>query len=341
MSDILLQISKQSEAALTQIQQSRLPPTPEIYAVFFTHEAGQIPELSEALEKARLQSGGISAVTCEALYHKYVGSQRQQEILTHAAETIDTELRQMVATLGDMKGGASRYSDKLSNFSNSLGGDVSVEQLRALVGHLTHETREVLEQNQKLQQQLNGSFSQIADLKQNLDKAKQESLLDALTGVGNRKAFNADILRQMSEASERNEPLCLLMLDIDFFKRFNDRHGHLVGDQVLKLVARSLLENLKGRDMVARYGGEEFAILLPQTRLVDAAKVADALRRIVGNKKIIRRPSNEDLGGITLSVGLTAYISGEKAEDLIARADAALYRAKQQGRDRVVLQELP
>src|SRR6185369_9306419 len=103
--------------------------------------------------------------------------------------------------------------------------------------------------------------------KEDLSKAQKETLTDPLTGVGNRKHFANELKRLAKEADETKTPLSLLMIDIDHFKKFNDTHGHQVGDQVLKLVGRTMTENLKGRDIVCRYGGEEFVVLLSQTRI--------------------------------------------------------------------------
>ena len=131
------------------------------------------------------------------------------------------------------------------------------------------------------------------------------------------------------------KPMSMIMNDIYFFKKFNDSHGHLLGDEVLKLVARSLVSGVKGRDTVARYGGEEFGVILPETSLSNAYRVADQLRDLVKNKRITIRSTGKDLGRVTLSLGVSLYRPGEAANSLIKRADAALYFAKRNGRDRV------
>ena len=129
--------------------------------------------------------------------------------------------------------------------------------------------------------------------------------------------------------------MTLLMVDIDHFKRFNDTHGHLVGDHVLKLVAKVLTEGVKGRDTVARYGGEEFSVILPHTALANALKVAEQLRASVGSRQIINRTRNANYGSVTLSVGAAEYRPGEDLLALMRRADDALYTAKRGGRNRV------
>ncbi|CAO3400004.1 Putative diguanylate cyclase (GGDEF domain) [Azospirillum palustre] len=138
------------------------------------------------------------------------------------------------------------------------------------------------------------------------------------------------------EASVRDEqPLSLLMVDIDHFKSFNDTHGHLVGDHVLKLVARMLTECIKGRDTATRYGGEEFAIILPRTSLENATRLAEQVRVFVGGRQIVNKARNANYGTVALSVGVAQFRPGEPALTLVRRADQALYAAKRSGRNRV------
>jgi diguanylate cyclase len=126
------------------------------------------------------------------------------------------------------------------------------------------------------------------------------------------------------------------MCDIDHFKRFNDTWGHQTGDQVLRLVANCLSENVKGRDTAARYGGEEFVVILRQTALDGAAKLADQIRGNVENKKLVKKSTGDILGTITISIGVAQLRADDTPELLIQRADRALYRAKNTGRNRVV-----
>ncbi len=133
------------------------------------------------------------------------------------------------------------------------------------------------------------------------------------------------------------EPLMLLLIDIDHFKRVNDTWGHQTGDQVLRLVAATLSSATRAGDFVARYGGEEFAVILPGTRPDAALAVAERVRRSFEGRDIVARTSGKSIGGVTLSAGGAQYDPGEKLADWIERADQALYSAKKGGRNRVML----
>jgi diguanylate cyclase len=131
------------------------------------------------------------------------------------------------------------------------------------------------------------------------------------------------------------------MFDIDHFKSFNDSYGHLTGDQVLRLVGMSLKQTIKGQDITARYGGEEFAVVLPNTALRQALTVADHIRRAIMAKELKKKSTGEILGRVTISVGVSILKSDDDTDSLIERADACLYAAKRNGRNRVICEVDP
>jgi diguanylate cyclase (GGDEF)-like protein len=166
------------------------------------------------------------------------------------------------------------------------------------------------------------------------------STIDGLTGVANRRHFDETLALEWRRAARTQAPLSLLLLDIDFFKAFNDSVGHLAGDECLRRVAQALREGVhRAGDLVARYGGEEFAVLLPETGPQHAQQVALMLRDLIASMKIAHAAS--PLGGrVTMSIGVASTVPPRDQhtipEDFLRDADAALYEAKRQGRDRVV-----
>ena len=212
---------------------------------------------------------------------------------------------------------------------------MSEAELRKLAQRLLGETRRMQDANQQLEQKLEASRDDIAGLQRDLDEVRRESMLDPLTKIFNRKSFDEGMLKAFADA-ENGTQFCLMLVDIDHFKRFNDTWGHQTGDQVLRLVAMTLKSNIKGKDMAARYGGEEFAAILPETDLEGAVIVADNIRRAVQAKELLKRSTNEKLGRITASFGVAMYKVGDTPSSLIERADRCLYAAKHAGRNRVL-----
>ena len=236
--------------------------------------------------------------------------------------------------------GADAYSNALEAFSGAISLDDGKE-VQALIAKMMQQTQEMQQQNNMLRDQLAHSSDEVKELRGNLESVKREAMTDVLTDIGNRKYFDIKLRELADKAMTEGEPVSLLLFDVDNFKDFNDSHGHQLGDQVLRLVARTLKESVKGRDVVARYGGAEFAVVLSGAGLEDAMKVGDGIRALVAKRRIIRKSTGEQIAAITISAGVARYRSGEPLSELIARSDAALYRAKDAGRNRVQAEMMP
>ena len=167
----------------------------------------------------------------------------------------------------------------------------------------------------------------------------KHATLDALTGFNNRRQLEERIKQEVSSAKRQKRNLCAIMTDIDFFKSVNDTYGHAVGDLVLKTVSRVIKLQLRDYDIAGRYGGEEFSIILPYTKLIEAKMVAERLRRAVEKTKIDISKLNSDVSekeiGVTISLGISEYIDGDDEKTILQKADKALYKAKESGRNKV------
>ncbi|MET0181843.1 MAG: GGDEF domain-containing protein [Caulobacterales bacterium] len=168
-----------------------------------------------------------------------------------------------------------------------------------------------------------------------------ESLTDGLTGLANRRMFDETLRMRIGEARGSRADLCLLMCDIDFFKRFNDTWGHHTGDQVLRFVASALQSHALPDHLISRYGGEEFGVILPRMSLEAARQMAERVRGTIQAKRLRRRSTNEDLGQVTVSMGIARLQPGDTMQGLMERADACLYASKREGRNKVTTENVP
>jgi len=188
----------------------------------------------------------------------------------------------------------------------------------------------IIEANGRLQEQLKSAEVKLQEQAHEIEVREADALTDVLTGVANRRAFNAELARRIAEWQRRQTPFCLLMVDVDHFKKFNDQHGHLAGDAVLRGVAQGLQQSVRQMDIVARYGGEEFAVITPATTLTDAEPGAI---RLGGHIAGCQFEFEGKTLKVTVSGGLAQALTGEDEASLIKRADEALYSAKKAGRN--------
>jgi diguanylate cyclase len=330
-----------ADLALSQIKALELPAIPRNFELWFTYATGHIPELNQAINEALSRAKGLPDAELDALYDRFFGSRRVQDKIDEVGTRLVDEIGQVVAMVEAATGSASSYSESLAGVTRELANAKDRDQLKNAVATLVRASREAEATNRSLEERLKASRNEINKLQENLESVRNESLTDQLTGLANRKCFDQSLLRAMADADQRHEPLTLLLTDIDHFKRFNDTYGHLTGDQVLRLVAMSMKQNLKGLDLAARYGGEEFAIILPQTPLRSAITVAEHIRKAVMAKELMKRSTGEHLGRLTVSIGAALYRSGESPASLIERADQCLYAAKRNGRNLVLCETDP
>jgi diguanylate cyclase len=329
-----------AEIALGQIKALRQPATPRNYEVWYNYATGYNPSLNELINETLARNGTLSERDIDEVYNTYLSPTRLTDRIDKVSSRVMDEIEQVMSMVDSAVGNASTYSANLAGVSQQL-GSADRDGLRAIVEGLVQTAKDMELANSKLEARLTASKQQINQLQENLEVARTESLTDPLTSLSNRKFFDQALTNAIAEANAQNETLSLLMTDIDHFKTFNDTFGHLTGDQVLRLVALSVKQNVKGQDIAARYGGEEFAVILPNTTLRAGVTVADHIRRAVMSKELMKRSTGEHLGRVTISIGVAVSRPGDTAQSLISRADACLYAAKRNGRNRVICETDP
>ena len=328
-------VAEISKSALNYIQTLDLLATPETYEVWFTYYARTRPDLIRAIDHLFDKKTDITDAVCSDLYNKFLSDYKNEDRIRQTGEQLQDTITSVSDSMLSAKNVTHSYSQKLVDIVTKL-NESSPEDAKKIIQDTSKETEAILLENQKLEERLKQSTAVVEDLKKDLEFIKREAVTDGLTGLSNRKAFDEEIEKIILESKAENKTFTLLIIDIDHFKQFNDKYGHQVGDQVLKLVARTLKDGLKGRDFAARYGGEEFAILLPETPKEAAIMVGNSLRKALAGKDVVNRSTGDVLGRITMSIGVCEFAPELNAEELIERADKALYEAKHAGRNQVI-----
>ncbi len=202
----------------------------------------------------------------------------------------------------------------------------------AILRELVRESRDVRMSTLHFRSQLSNAEKEIKELREALNETRKLANEDALTNLLNRRAFDLEL----DSLIRSKRPFSLIMADIDRFKSFNDEYGHLLGDQVLRIVGKRLREASKEGITAYRLGGEEFAILVPNRALALTRQMAESLRRIIERMSILDRKSGRRIDHITASFGVGEYSGQETGDSLVERTDKLLYKAKELGRNRVM-----
>jgi len=321
--------------AFSRIDKENLPATPDFFELWYSYYSGNNAEVVRSIDIMVNQEFELTIERCRELHRRLLNNDRSKETLAKAEEIVGNTLSDVDSAFTSLKSSNEDFGGSFESVSSQIANTSDPEELKKLVAGMVAETQQMMSENKTLESKLQKSSSTMQELKQEMETVRKEAFTDGLTGIANRKKFDQEVEMMVANARENDETLSLMICDIDHFKSFNDTYGHQIGDQVLRLVARVFHDGVKGRDLPCRYGGEEFVIILPETALENAQKVADVLRNAVKSKEIRNRATGETLTSVTVSMGV-AQLSGEETiKEWIERADKALYRAKRMGRDRV------
>lgn len=319
--------------AVALLANNNIPVSPFNYRMGYDFVAGINDVLRKALDELAAEPG--RQIT-EYLWDIYQRSYMHDDQTLIA---IRGELRNIITSMQrDIKGSEgilSGYLARLNQFNAVLTGPSSPQAMEVEVKKIIEATRDT----ERSQRQVNAQVSQLAmdleSMRKELAYIREESLTDSLTGVSNRKAFDIALEDRIHRARREKSIFSVLIADIDYFKQVNDNYGHLIGDKVLRFVASSFKRCVKGKDLVARFGGEEFAVILDNTDISGASAVAEQIRQAVYSGIIKDMNNKKTLDRISISIGVAQYNASDLPNDILQRADEALYLAKDRGRNRV------
>jgi diguanylate cyclase len=324
-----------ADSAIATLRRLEVPPTPANYAIWYEYHAGMSPNLQRTIDVLISNKAVFDESTLQDLYSTFFSSAKEAQAVR------ETSVRAL-QTLQDIAGVADFAHHDAQAFGVTLRGLASkdlgetLDNLRSLIENLVLESKRMAGRSEYVGLRMRESAGKIEALERNLEDAIRDSSLDGLTGVANRKSFDAAIRRTAGDAMNSGDDLALLMIDIDHFKRVNDTWGHQTGDAVLRHLAQTLQKAVRGGDHVARYGGEEFTVILPHTDGPAAVTVAENIRLALAREPLML-DLTPPLTPITVSIGAACYEPGDPLAEWVGRTDAALYCAKREGRNRVQL----
>ncbi|MEH6462436.1 MAG: GGDEF domain-containing protein [Shewanella psychromarinicola] len=337
MSNTLLQTAAANlKKAVPLMLKYRIPTTPTNYALWYAYVGEQNPLLNQELDIAVKQNQTCSPVTSELLYRKHVADPVELNV-REMRKNLDAMVCELSQSLKDTNSDTETFQTqidkdfkKLSNLENQ---GFSLEQVIGIVRNIVKESSSIRSSTVSFTEQLQKAQSEIDTLKTRLAESEKDMLFDALTNVLNRRAFNDDIEAQISSDPAGT---CLILIDIDHFKIFNDNFGHQLGDLVLKTVAKRTQEACRDGIKLYRFGGEEFAIIVPSSQFRVARQLAEAIRRALEKLSVKDRRNDKVIDSITASFGVAEWKPKQNVSQLIGATDTLLYEAKRLGRNRVM-----
>lgn len=320
--------------ALNYIVKHRLPANPVNYTVWYEYVSGKNAKLKKAIDQTIENKSTLDKKQVEDWYQKYVADGDRiviGKLLTKISLMLKDVTRHVSETEDDLAGSGKNLED----LSDQIAMAKDYTDIKVIVDQMIDETRRLVNSGKRLQNRMKVSSEDLKQLNRELEQSQKEAQTDTLTGLLNRRGLEKRFELERIRAKQNDAVFSIILLDMDHFKSVNDRFGHLVGDSLLRGIAKLLKDHLRSNDIAARYGGEEFLILLPETGIDGAQSVGDKIKLTLAKKEWKLKESGKSMGKVTVSMGIAQYKFNEPEKDLIKRADDALYMAKENGRNRI------
>jgi len=322
-----------AKKVLPKMGEFEVPLTPQNYRIWFEYYLGTDKNLVEEVEGIINSGRGFTPKINRKLYERYFEDKEYRKRFKEIQEQTKIVLKNFLEQVMLTTSSSSEYTDKLRQYALRLDSVKHLSETQDILESMKKDTAIMIRSTNVLQKKLEEATNNAEKLRKELKKATREALIDGLTGLHNRKAFD-NMLQELYQGFRKEGGFfSLIMMDIDHFKAFNDKYGHRVGDEVLQIVGTTLLEIVKGKDFASRYGGEEFTVLLPNTELDNACVIAEQIRKEISGKRLKIKDTGEYIPKITISLGVAQICAADDVDSLLKRADKALYLAKNSGRN--------
>ena len=324
--------------ALAYIAKHNLPANPVNYTVWYEYVSGKNMKLKRAVDQSLEKQTLLDNNNVEGLYQKYVAD-GDRIVISKLLTKISLMLKDITSHVLETDGDLSGHGRNLGELATQINQVSDYNEIKDIVDLMIVETKELVKSGKRLQNRMKVSSEDLKQLQQELEKSQQEAQTDALTLLINRRGLEKIFELERIRAKQNDAPFSIIMVDIDHFKRINDSFGHLVGDSLLRSLARMFKDALRKKDTAARYGGEEFLILLPETGIEGAKAVGQKISSALSTKEWKLKGNGKSMGRITVSMGIARYKLNEPGETLVKRADDALYLAKNKGRNQIITEK--
>lgn len=324
---------KIAQETLERIKALGLPADPAGFELWYTYVTGVSEPLNRCINTIIEEKGSLSVDELEKIQEDFASHSRLYSAAGQATSKISGEIDQIVGMLSELILSTAQGREDCAKASSKLETAEDRDAVRAISDTLIESLRAIELQHTALERQLIASRAEVEAANHALAKVTTQANLDSVTGLANRRGFDAALERATARAAAGKGSFSLLMIDIDHFKRFNDRFGHLMGDTVLRLISVALRQSIKEHDFAARYGGEEFAIILSGIDLPAAIAFAEQIRTKIMSRELKKRSTGTNLGTLTVSIGAATFRPNDRARNIVERADTWLYEAKHAGRN--------
>jgi diguanylate cyclase len=319
---------------LQMLAKFSLVPNPVNFTLCYEYVSGHNQELALVLDNVLHEEKGLTPEAATELYKRYIWDDERRSVDKQSSD-LYMVMSETISEIDQTASKAAESSSAINKYSLLMEEYEDLHEMRNIISEVVAETKTIAESSHQLRKMLSDTKVEVENLREELQRSREQAATDTLTGLLNRRAFNQQLAILTDDAAHARQSLGLMIIDIDYFKRVNDKFGHLIGDKVIRFIGNQITSNIKGKDMAARFGGEEFAVLLPNTQLDQTRILAESIRASIEKSKLIRTDTSQPITGITVSIGITSYKFGENTDHFIHRADKAMYKSKNSGRNKV------